>query len=98
MEMTYVGYVRLGDSVAAVITMNAANLLKNPICGPAQNGTAEVCLAEFRLDGTEYRDPASGHLIAEYSVGTATGRVDGRSMRVRTIIRKTLDRRQSRGL
>jgi hypothetical protein len=98
MEMTYVGYVRLGDSVAAVITTKAANLLKNPICGPARNGAAEVCLTEFRLDGAEYRDPASGHLIAEHSVGTATGRVDGRSLRVRTIIQKTLDRRQSSGL
>jgi hypothetical protein len=97
MELTYVGHVRLGDSVAAVITMNAANLLQSPICGPAQNRTAEVCLTEYRLDGTEYRDPASGHLIAEHSVGTAMGRVGGRSLRVRTIIQKTLDRRQSSG-
>lgn len=97
-EMTYVGHVRMGDAVAAVIATKAANLLKSPICGPAQGGTAEVCLTEFRLDGTEYRDPTNGHLLAEHSVGTATGRVNGRSLRVRTIIQKTLDRRQSSGL
>lgn len=98
MEMTYVGQVRLGNSVAAVITTKAANLLRSPICGPAQSGTAEVCLSEFRLDGTEYRDPTNGHLIAERSVGTALGRMDGRSLRVRTIIQKTLDRQQSGGM
>jgi hypothetical protein len=98
MDMTYVGHVRVGDAVAAAITTRAANLLKSPICGPAQDSTAEVCLTEFRLDGTEYRDPRSGHLIAEYSVGTATGRVDGRPLRVRTIIQKTLEPRQSSGL
>ena len=98
MEMTYVGHVRVGDSAAAAITTRAANLLKSPICGAAQDGTAEVCLTEFRLDGTEYRDPTNGHLMAEYSVGTATGRVDGRPLRVRTIIQKTLELRQSSGM
>jgi len=98
MEMTYVGHVRVGDSAAAVITTTAANLLKRPICNPTHDSTAEVCLTEFRLDGTEYRDPTSGHLLAEHSVGTATGRVDGRPLRVRTIIQKTLELRQSSGM
>lgn len=98
MEMTYTGQVRVGDSVASAITTKASNLLRGPICSTAQDSTADVCLTEFRLEGTEYRDPTSGHLIAEYSVGTATGRVDGRALRIRTIIRKMLDRGQSSGL
>jgi hypothetical protein len=96
-EMTYVGQVRVGESVAAAVATNAANLLKNPICGAAQGGTAQICLAEFRLEGTEYRDPTSGHLLAEYSVGTATGSMERRPLRVRTITRKTLDRQRSSG-
>ena len=96
-ELTYVGQVRVGESVAAAITTKAANLLKSPTCGTAQNGTTQVCLAEFRLEGTEYRDPTSGHLVAEYSVGTATGSMEGRPLRVRTITQKTLDRLQSSG-
>ncbi len=97
-DMTYVGYVRLGETIAAAITTKAANLLKSPICGPAHGSAAEVCLAEFHLDGTEYRDPTNGHLIAEHSAGTATGHMNGRPLRVRTIIQRTLDRRQSSGL
>jgi hypothetical protein len=97
-ELTYVGQVRVGESVAAAITTKAANLLKSPVCGTAQDGTTPVCLSEFRLEGTEYRDPTNGHLVAEYSVGTATGSMEGRPLRVRTITQKTLDRRQSRGL
>jgi len=96
-ELTYVGQVRAGESVAAAITTKAANLLKNPICGTAQDGTTQVCLAEFHLEGTEYRDPTSGHLVAEYSVGTATGHMEGRPLRVRTITQKTLDRQRSSG-
>ncbi len=97
-ELTYVGQVRLGESVAAAITTKAANLLKSPVCGTAQDGTTQVCLSEFRLEGTEYRDPTNGHLVAEYSVGTATGNIQGRPLRVRTFTQKTLDRRESGGL
>jgi hypothetical protein len=96
-DLTYMGQVRVGDSVAAVVNTKAANLLRNPICGTAPDGTTPVCLAEFRLEGTEYRDPTNGHLVAEYSIGTATGSRDGRPLRVWTITRKTLDRRQSAG-
>lgn len=96
-ELTYAGQVRVGESVAAAVATKAANLLRSPLCGTAQDGTTQVCLAEFRLEGTEYRDPASGHLVAEYSVGTATGSMEGRPLRVRTITRKTLDRQRSSG-
>jgi len=96
-DLTYMGQVRVGDSVAAVVNTKAANLLRNPICGTAPDGTTPVCLAEFRLEGTEYRDPTNGHLVAEYSIGTATGSRDGRPLWVWTITRKTLDHRQSAG-
>jgi hypothetical protein len=96
-ELTYVGQVRVGESVAAAVTMKAANLLKDRICGTAQDDKTQACLAEFRLEGTEYRDPTSGHLVAEYSVGIATGSMEGRPLRVRTITQKTLDRQRSSG-
>jgi hypothetical protein len=95
-DLTYTGQVRVGESVVATVTMKTANLLKSPLCGTAQEGKTQVCLEEFRLEGTEYREPASGHLLAEYNFGTATGRVGDRPFSVRTITEKTLDRERSR--
>jgi len=97
MEWVFTGHVRVGEALAAALTTRSANLLTRQVCGEADRGRPPVCLADIRLENTEYRDPTSAHLVVGYDLTTATGTVEGSPVTFRFTTLTTLDRQRSRG-
>jgi hypothetical protein len=97
--LTYIGLVQWGESVVAAILWKAPHLLQRPVCIPEAESPDQECLAAHSAHGIVYRDPASGHLLAEYGSSLTTGTLRDRpgTMRIRTIFQSTLDREESQG-
>jgi hypothetical protein len=93
----FVGYVRLGDALAAAVRFETPNMLRSPIRTRDRNNH-ELRIDVLVAEGVEYFDAMAGYSLAKYEVLTGGGELGGKPCSVRAVFLTTLDRARSSGL